>query len=213
MGGYTLNFGRALLHMLGAPETQSNLDFLNAWGLAEGGKSANNPFNTGESAPGATPFNKDVNNYPDMNTGLEATYRNLQNPLYAQLVATLRRGNSSVASANALAASEWGTGNGALRVLQGDGNQLPAPVVGEPLGTFQGPISGDNPPSGTVSGNAPGNTSGSNPTGIDAVVAFFQNMMTLTFPTTWVRIQAGIAGAVLIVIGIVLFAKEGIGRG
>jgi len=135
MGGYTTNFGKALLAKLGAPDTPQNELALAAWGLAEGGPSKNNPFNTGESAPGATRYNSMVNNYPSMQTGLDATYRNLNNGMYSGIVTALRKGNSATAVGQAVKASPWGTGGGVLNVLSGDGNKLPRPPAGGVLAT------------------------------------------------------------------------------
>lgn len=203
MGGYTLDFGKALLQEIGAPITQANLDFLNAWGLAEGGNSRNNPFNTGESAPGATPFNKDVNNYPDMETGLAATYRNLQNPAYSGIIAALRRGTSSIAAAKALQASPWGTGSGAYRVLVGDGSALPAPPSGAPL--TDSSVNSGTLTDGSVSTGTSTATTGSGGDLLSRLTWIF-------LPSSWVRIQAGIIGAILIIVSIILFAREGINK-
>ena len=110
-------FAEALLQKLGAPVTQENIKFLDAWQRAEGG-SPDNPFNTTQDAPGARNFNSvGVKRYASMEQGLEATLKTLLNGRYGGIVQALRQGTSAKAAADALAASPWGTGALVQKIL------------------------------------------------------------------------------------------------
>lgn len=99
-----------LLRQIGAPATPQNLSFLDAWLHAEGGTASNNPFNTTQSAPGASNYNSvGVKNYGSPQAGLAATVATLQNGRYQPILDSLRRGNNAQQTANALVASPWGT--------------------------------------------------------------------------------------------------------
>ncbi len=111
-------YGR-LLGGIGAPDTPENRRFLEAWQKAEGG-SADNPFNTTQSAAGATvlPGNTaGVKRYPSIDVGLMATLQTLMNGKYENILAALRAGNSAHNAAQALVASPWGTGSLVLRMV------------------------------------------------------------------------------------------------
>ncbi|CAN5463624.1 hypothetical protein BH10CYA1_BH10CYA1_46730 [soil metagenome] len=112
-------FGVKLLEKLNLPVTEENLKFLNAWQHAEGG-SADNPFNTTQSAPGAENFNSvGVKRYPSIDVGLDATAQTLTNGQYNNILASLQQGNNASASADALAQSPWGTGALVQQILAG----------------------------------------------------------------------------------------------
>lgn len=123
MGNYSPGFGAAILDGLGAPVTPDNLTFLAAWAEAEGGSATWNPFNTTVVAPGSTVYNRDehgdplVRNYPSYPVGLAATVRTLLFAPYVAIVASLKVGTDALRSAEAVAASPWGTGAGVLAVL------------------------------------------------------------------------------------------------
>jgi hypothetical protein len=109
-----------LLNRLGMPVTSENVKALAAWAQAEGTKAGFNPLATTQSMPGASSFNSvGVKNYVSYADGLQATVQTLTNGRYANILAALRAGNSSIAVAQAVANSPWGTGQGVLRVLQG----------------------------------------------------------------------------------------------
>ena len=215
MGGYTQNFGNSLLKLLGAPITAENQRALTAWGLAEGGNATNNPFNSGETISGATQFNPDVLNYPDMQSGLAATFRNLQNPRYTKLVAALKRGNSAISVAQEIASSPWGTGGGALQVLNADGSGLPAAPLGEILNKS---VPATDTGNVTASGPTPTPTDTGSQNWFQSIIGavdpltgltdFLNKFLWIFLPSSWIRIQAGIAGFVLLVIAIILFAKD-----
>ena len=112
------NWQAQILHALGAPVTPANLTFLNAWARAEGGTASNNPFNTTQSAPGASSYNRvGVRNYATPQQGIQATVQTLQNGHYGNILSALRQGSSAQAAASALAASPWGTGSLVEKVL------------------------------------------------------------------------------------------------
>ena len=133
--GYTIEFGHALMRGLGVPDTADNHLFLAAWSGAEGGRATFNPFNSGQSAPGATAFNRWVNNYPSLQVGLDATLANLQSTTfdYSPIINSLKKGSDAYASADALDQTPWGTGKGCRALLEGDGNRLWEPQAGSPL--------------------------------------------------------------------------------
>ncbi len=107
-----------VLSGLGAPESAQNLQFLNAWAAAEGGSASFNPLNTTQSASGATPYNSNngnpVWNYPDANTGIQATVATLENGNYPTIVQGLLSGNpyaSQYQSGISQQLQTWGTGS------------------------------------------------------------------------------------------------------
>ena len=108
------------LTRIGAPVTASNVQAIAAWEQAEGTKASFNPLATTQAMPGASSFNSvGVKNYASYADGIQATVQTLTNGRYGNILAALRAGNSSIAVAQAVANSPWGTGQGVLRVLQG----------------------------------------------------------------------------------------------
>jgi hypothetical protein len=68
--------------------------------------------------PGATDFNSvGVKTYVSIQQGLEATVITITNGLYENILAALRDGTSSCASADALLNSPWGTGSLVKQIL------------------------------------------------------------------------------------------------
>lgn len=116
-------FYEAILASLGAKSTPEKIKFLKAWRQAEGGKAKNNPFNTTKKMPvdGVTNYNSvGVKNYPDRQTGLEATVKTLTLPYYSELLSKLRNDNitaQELAETDDL--STWGTGQLVSTVLRG----------------------------------------------------------------------------------------------
>lgn len=111
-------FYQAVLRGLGAPWNSATQRFLYAWRQAEGGSARYNPFNTTQRMPGSVAYNTvGVQHYPDAATGVAATVKTLLNGRYPTLVASMREGRSARAMADALAASPWGTGALAQKVL------------------------------------------------------------------------------------------------
>lgn len=104
------NWQRRLLRALGAPVTEANLAFLNAWQRAEGGTARYNPLNTTQTWAGATAYNSvGVRNYPNARAGIQATVKTLLNGHYAAIVNGLKSGASAADLARAVEASPWGT--------------------------------------------------------------------------------------------------------
>jgi len=130
MGDYSQGMGWDILSGCQAPTSPENLTALKAWAQAEGGEARWNPFNTKEPWPGATLYNHEgigVKNYPNMVAGVKATVATLQNGLYPNILAALKKGNNPYDVAHAIAASPWGTGNRVVQVLDGWGPQQVPP--------------------------------------------------------------------------------------
>ena len=118
-------FATDILKQVGAPVTAENLAALTTWMKFEGGgggkatglgkNSANwNPLNTKQGAPGSTSMNSvGVQSYLSKDQGLDATVKTLQNGNYDQVLSALKEGKSSSAVLAAVAASPWGTFQGA----------------------------------------------------------------------------------------------------
>lgn len=126
------DFYKAVLVSLGAKPTPEKIKFLKAWRQAEGGKATNNPFNTTKNLPGDSDTNYNsvgVKNYPDKQSGLDATVATLKLDYYKDLVSKLM---DDAVTADEIAASPdlktWGTGDGVTRVLAG-GSVNPPPIV------------------------------------------------------------------------------------
>jgi hypothetical protein len=115
------DFYKAILTGLGATETPEKIKFLKAWRQGEGGKAKNNPFNTTKKsgAFGVTNYNSvGVKNYPDKQTGLDATLATLRLRYYRNLVALLQKDNvTAVELAACPDLHTWGTGDNASNVL------------------------------------------------------------------------------------------------
>jgi uncharacterized protein YukE len=109
------DFAVALCQQLGAPVTQSNLQFLIAWEKEEGGNWNNaaryNPLNTTMGAPGATSMNSvGVKAYTSWDQGLASTVAALRNGLYNDILADLRAGNAAQTAVNAAGLRTWSGG-------------------------------------------------------------------------------------------------------
>lgn len=125
-GGSTASSDNAvystILEGIGAPVTDENLKFLKAWRQAEGGKAANNPFNTTyklDVDENKTDYNSvGVKNYSTAEHGIAATIKTLKLPYYKNIVSDLQNdaGASNIAS-NTDELKTWGTGAGVARVL------------------------------------------------------------------------------------------------
>lgn len=111
-------FAADLLASLGYKATPENIRVINAWVAAEGTKAAFNPLATTQGASGATDFNSvGVKNYTSYEQGVEATVRTLRNGRYEPILQALEAGSSARSVAQAIAASEWGTGDLVLKRL------------------------------------------------------------------------------------------------
>lgn len=123
-GNASGNWAEDILNAIGAPVTDENMRFMNAWIAMEGGANHNNPLNTTLDKEGASNWNDLGNNihvktYVSYEQGLEATVQTLLQGNMAGIVSRLRAGNDAMATAQALAESHWGTGDGVIRALGG----------------------------------------------------------------------------------------------
>lgn len=89
---------RQVLLLVNAPVTEQNVKFLDAWQSYEGGTARNNPLNTTQPAPGATPYNTlsgggHVWSYPNPSVGAQATAETLKNNYYPDLLQAIRSGD------------------------------------------------------------------------------------------------------------------------
>ena len=135
-------FYKSILKGVGAPITDENMKFLYAWRQAEGGKAKNNPFNTTQPKPNSTFYNclkkgisgckSGVRNYMSSQDGIDATIKTLRNGRYENILKALKSGESAEQTAMALKASPWGTGQLALKVVQGynSGSSPKPPQIG-----------------------------------------------------------------------------------
>ena len=127
-----------ILQGVGAPSTPQNMTALNAWAQAEGGSAANNPFNTTEPMQGASNYNSvGVRNYLTPQQGIKATIDTLNGPIgnYGPILAALKAGNNPMAVAQAIAGSQWGTGQGVVNVLGGQSGPTSASGATVPKST------------------------------------------------------------------------------
>lgn len=126
------DFYKEILKRLGANETPEKIKFLKAWRQGEGGGARNNPFNTTRNIPGDadTKYNSaGVRNYPDAQTGLDATVATLSLSYYKEIVSLLRKDDVTARELGHCASlKKWGTGNRVTKVLA-MGNINPPPIV------------------------------------------------------------------------------------
>ncbi|MGQ0824457.1 MAG: hypothetical protein ACT4OX_05385 [Actinomycetota bacterium] len=109
------------LDALSMPKTAENVSAMTAWQQAEGTSARFNPLATTQGGfDGATKFNSvGVKNYASYEDGIAANIRAITNGRYENVLAALRRGDSAMAVADAIAASPWGSGELVKRVLAG----------------------------------------------------------------------------------------------
>ena len=124
------NFYREVLRRIGAPPTEENLLFMEAWRHSEGGRAAFNPFNTTRKSkePGYSNYAKaGEKNFPSKEAGIQATVDTLNKGIYRHIVAALKKGDSAKEVALALSRPDaatglqWGTKDLVYRVLNGKG--------------------------------------------------------------------------------------------
>ncbi|NQU36114.1 MAG: hypothetical protein HQ526_00780 [Actinobacteria bacterium] len=108
-------FAVELLQRGGWPLTGSNVCAVVGWELAEGGhfipgSSTFNPLNTSQSMPGDSVFNSHgVRNYPNWNTGLDATVKTMELGYYDYVRLALMQGDNAIGVLQAVGTSVWGT--------------------------------------------------------------------------------------------------------
>lgn len=106
------DFARALLARLGAPASDTNVEFLASWMAREGTSAQFNPLATTLRVPGSTALGGNpagVQNYPDFAAGVDATARTLLSG-YPRIVADLIRGDGAAAGREAAELGKWSGG-------------------------------------------------------------------------------------------------------
>jgi hypothetical protein len=105
------------------PYSEGSLALVNLF-VAEGSKAQNNPDDTIQPEPGATPFNTFDNslhvwNYPSFQEGLDAVVATLNQPLNSKVVEALRaKSDAEIITAAVATGSSWdGAGSLYLRTL------------------------------------------------------------------------------------------------
>lgn len=114
-------FAKHLCEALALKPTKVRMNALVAWISAEGTSARFNPLATTKRMTGSTNFNKvGVQEYPDLRTGVEATFQTLSEHHgqgYELIVERLKVGTAAREILEAVADSGWGTGWLALQVL------------------------------------------------------------------------------------------------
>jgi hypothetical protein len=106
------DFYKSILKCIGAEPTKSNMLFMYAWRQAEGGGSANNPFNTTQKWPEATVLkgsSAGVKNYKTPEDGIQATCKTLKNGRYQKIIDGFKNDVGLSALTDAVVDSKWGT--------------------------------------------------------------------------------------------------------
>lgn len=100
ISGNDSSFATELLQRLGAPVTDANVTFIEKWISREGGGGDNNPLNTTQQMSGSTVLagnSAGVQNYGDLDTGLQATVKTLNNGYYGDILSALKSGDALAA--------------------------------------------------------------------------------------------------------------------
>lgn len=106
------DFYKNILKCIGANPTRNNMLFMYAWRQAEGGGSANNPFNTTQPWPGATVLKNSsvgVKSYKTPEDGIQATCKTLKNGRYQQVIDGFKNDVGLSKLTDAVVNSKWGT--------------------------------------------------------------------------------------------------------
>lgn len=192
----------AVLGGLGVTPTKQDIAWLDAWHLTEESGASFNPLNTTLIEPGATSFNSaGVRNYPSAKVGAQATVSTLEGSAYTPIVAALRSGDpvlysvksnvNDVALRNAL--DTWGSHSFASDVYH---NSYPqgASVTGQGSNPYGSTPQGTAAAAGSAVASAAGGLLG----GIwDWILSHLA------------RLGLILAGAVLIILGVVLLGRAG----
>jgi hypothetical protein len=88
-------FWAATLNKLGAPVTQSNIDFLNGWSKSEGTKATWNPLATTMGHSTGDFNSQGVQNFGSLEEGADFTARTITNGRYPTILKTLQGGDAS----------------------------------------------------------------------------------------------------------------------
>ena len=116
------DWAHEFLNRLSSPHTDKNAYALISWMQAEGGNALWNPLNTTQPMPGAWDYNwVHVKNYPDFETGMDATVKTILQTAdwlgYGPIRDRLRKSARPRRTLRAVEQSVWGTGGLALDVL------------------------------------------------------------------------------------------------
>jgi hypothetical protein len=87
------DFYKKILDCIGAPHSKGNMSFFYAWRQSEGGKAANNPFNTTYKMDGAINYGNNtagVKQYKSVEDGITATCKTLKLGYYTCIVDGLK---------------------------------------------------------------------------------------------------------------------------
>lgn len=104
-----------ILHGLGAPQVEGNIQVLVAWARGENTKARNNPLATTKKMPGSWDFNVNngypVQQYGDYLQGCDATVRTIRNGHYPTIVSGFRNGDPGEVMSAPMEFQVWGTGH------------------------------------------------------------------------------------------------------
>lgn len=105
-------WARDFLTKAGLPITAENVRAVEAWQQAEGTAAKFNPLATTQGGfAGSTNFNSvGVKNFVSYQDGIEANVKVLNNGLYPNIIAALKKGDSALDVALAIKNSPWGSG-------------------------------------------------------------------------------------------------------
>lgn len=106
-------FARSVMKRRGIPITTHNRRAFMTWAQSEGGSAKNNMLNTTLPKPGATDYNfAHVKNYPDIQTGLDATVETFDTPHqgYGKFEQAMKRNEPARKVIALIGDSSWGTG-------------------------------------------------------------------------------------------------------
>ena len=111
------------LTKIGMPVTAENMRAVEAWQQAEGTAAKFNPLATTQGGyAGSTNFNSvGVKNFVSYQDGIDANAKVIQNGLYPNILAALRKGNSALDVAIAIKNSPWGSGALVEKIVRGQG--------------------------------------------------------------------------------------------
>jgi hypothetical protein len=122
-----------VLKGIDAPVTEENLKFLYAWRKAEGGKAANNPFNTTmnlNSDDRKSNYNTaKVKNYSKPEYGVEATIKTLKNGRYGCIVNGLKNNIGAEEISKCQDLYTWGTRDLVKKVVTASPSGVTPPEI------------------------------------------------------------------------------------
>jgi hypothetical protein len=114
-------WARDFLTKAGLPITSENVRAVEAWQQAEGTAATFNPLATTQGGyAGSTNFNSvGVKNFVSYQDGIDANAKVLNNGLYPNIIAALKKGDSALDVALAIKDSPWGSGALVEKIIRG----------------------------------------------------------------------------------------------